>query len=227
MPGLIVMFFATVFDIKVIRGFDVLVATEVIFLVLLFGLLIPVVGIVSQVYRYRRAASSIERAQTRLVVWALTIGFSLGLLAIALGMVATLFSGAVFSRPSSEVLEQIVLRLSPPLFVILPIALLIAIARHNLFGIEIVVDRTLVYGPLTAILALTFLGSLWLLQQVLHGFIGGPAELAIAGAAFVNAMLFQPLRRRLQTFIDRRIFGERSSSPVRAAAPAEARVRGG
>jgi len=149
------------------------------------------------------------------VVWALTSAFSAALIITALGIVGIAASGTVFSGSSSFLLEQILLHVTPPLYAVLPIALLIAIFRYRLLDIQVVIDRTMIYGPLTAVLALVFLGTLFLLQQVLKSLIGQPSELAIAVAAFVNAILFQPIRRRVQEFIDRRFF-------ARAPKPAEA-----
>jgi len=203
-PGFIPTVITALYRIRVIVDFDGLINTETVFFVVFFGFLIPIVGISAQVYRYRRTASSIERAQTRIVVWALTVAFSVAIVATALGVLSTLASGVAFSGASSVILEQLVLRVSPPLFAVLPVAILIAILRYRLFAIEIVLDRTMIYAPLTALLALAFLGVLFVVQQVLQALIGQPSELAVGLAAFVNIFLFQPLRRRVQKFIDSR-----------------------
>jgi len=58
---------------------------------------------------------------------------------------------------------------------------------------------------IVAIVAVTFFGSVFLLQQVLRSVIGGPNEFAVAGAALVNGLLFQPVRRRIQLVLDRRV----------------------
>jgi len=88
---------------------------------------------------------------------------------------------------------------------VIPAALFLAIVRDRLFDIDLVIGRTLVYGALTAVLAVTFFGSVFLLQQVLRYLIGGPNEFAVAGAALVNGLLFQPVRRRIQQVLERRL----------------------
>jgi hypothetical protein len=217
-PSLIVLIFTDLFKVQPIANFDGLIQSEVVFFVLLFGLLVPIVGIGAQAYRYAREATAIERAQTRLVVWALFAAFGSGLVFIALGTVALTAQGVVFAPSSSFVLEQILLHVSPPLFAVVPVALLLAVFRYKLFDIEIVIDRTMIYAPLTAILALAFLLTLFLIQQVLRSLIGQPSELAVALAAFVNVWLFQPMRRRVQKFIDARF----AARPRAASKPAEA-----
>ena len=212
--GFVPTIITAIYRIRVIVDFEGLINTETVFFVLFFGLLIPVVGIWAQLYRYRRTASSIERAQTRIVVWALTVSFSVALIAAALGAISTFGSGVAFSGASSVLLEQIVLRISPPLFGVLPIVILVAVFRYRLFEIEVALDRTMIYAPLTALLALVFLGVLFLVQQILQALIGQPSELAVGLAAFANIWLFQPMRRRVQRFIDARFVRAPASEEV-------------
>ena len=219
-PPVIVFLLQEGFNARPLQNFEGVIQAEVVFFVLLFGLLVPVVGIAAQLYRYRRTSSAIERQQTRLVVWALTAAFSAALILTALGVVGVAASGTVFSGSSSFLLEQILLHVTPPLYAVLPIALLVAIFRYRLLDIQVVIDRTMIYGPLTAALALVFLLSLFVLQQVLKSVIGQPSELAVAGAAFVNAILFQPMRRRVQAFIDHRFFARRPAKAKAAEATA-------
>jgi hypothetical protein len=219
-PSLIVFVLQEGFNARPLQNFEGVIQAEVVFFVLLFGILVPTVGIAALLYRYRRTSSAAERQQTRLVVWALTAAFSAALVITALGVVGVAASGTVFSGSSSFLLEQILLHVTPPLYAVLPIALLVAIFRYRLLDIQVVIDRTMIYGPLTAVLALVFLGTLFLLQQLLRSLIGQPSELAVAVAAFVNAILFQPMRRRLQAFIDTRFFTRATAAPT----PVEARA---
>lgn len=78
--------------------------------------------------------------------------------------------------------------------------------RYRLFGVEVIVKRTLVYGTLTAILILVYFSSVMLLQHLFHALIGLESPLVIAGSTLVIALLFQPLRSRIQTVIDRRFY---------------------
>jgi hypothetical protein len=74
------------------------------------------------------------------------------------------------------------------------------------------------------VLAVTFFGSVFLLQQVLRSLIGGPNEFAVTGAALVNGLLFQPARRRIQQVLDRRV-RRRTYDAARALTAFHASVR--
>ncbi len=100
----------------------------------------------------------------------------------------------------------------PTLFVVLdafivstliPLAAGIAILRHRLYDIDVVINRALVYGVLTASLALVYFGGIAALQGLLRALTGQESSLAVVASTLAIAALFSPLRRRIQGFIDR------------------------
>jgi hypothetical protein len=88
----------------------------------------------------------------------------------------------------------------------LPIFTGIAIVKHHLYDIDVVINRTLVYGALTAMLVGVYAGGIVVLQGLLRALTGHDSQLAIVASTLAVAALFNPLRHRTQAFIDRRFY---------------------
>jgi hypothetical protein len=87
-----------------------------------------------------------------------------------------------------------------------PIAIGIAILRYRLYEIDTLIDRTLVYGSLTAALVALYFGGIVVLQRIFVLLTGEQSTLAVVASTLLIAALFNPLRRRIQSFIDRRFY---------------------
>jgi hypothetical protein len=108
--------------------------------------------------------------------------------------------------------------------VFLPVAAGIAILRYRLYDIDRLINRTLVYGLLTAVLAAIYVGVVLVLVQVSGGIGTKPPSWAVAGATLAAAALFQPARRRIQAAVDRR-FNRRKYNTTRTIQAFSTRLR--
>ena len=166
-------------------------------------LFLALLGIVFQVFRYRWGSTPVERQQTK---WTL-LGFLIFVLAFPIWF--TFFFGIVNITPGTP---RLLGSLGGWLLVMLmtaalPITLAIAILRYRLWDIDVIIRRTLVYGALTAALALVFFGGVTLLQRVVGRITGTEdSPVVIVISTLLIAALFSPLRRRIQDFIDRRFY---------------------
>jgi hypothetical protein len=167
--------------------------------VLFSGALISLV--IAQIYRYQRVSSPFQREQTKWVVYslALTILLVVGLLSLPQLVIPTLGqAGSLPAAVSSSVGNL--------LFLPIPIAFGIAILRYRLYDIDILINRTLVYGTLTAILTAVYVGLVIGLPPLLRGIISQDSSIALVISTLAVAALFQPLRKRIQQVIDRRFY---------------------
>ncbi|MFL5703469.1 MAG: hypothetical protein ACJ8AG_11670, partial [Ktedonobacteraceae bacterium] len=165
---------------------------------LLLGLIISTVMV--QIYRYYFASSPQQRQQTRWVVFGIAI-------AVAGNLVARLLAIFVLPLllPGSSLVNAVEVILISCSMLAIPPTLAIAILHSRLWDIDVIINRTLVYSFLTATLTLVYIGLVIGLQFLLRGLTEGN-QLAIIGSTLIIAALFQPLRQRIQTVIDRRFY---------------------
>jgi hypothetical protein len=155
-----------------------------------------VVTIVGLFRRYRRA-DELDRAQLR---W---IAFGGGLFLVV--FLGTLPLPGILGLADKSTGANLITTMSQVTFGALPVAIGFAILRHRLYDLDVVVNRTLVYGALTATLAVTYLASVLLLQLLLNG-ATGDSGLAVAVSTLAVAAAFRPARARIQEGVDRRFF---------------------
>jgi hypothetical protein len=170
------------------------------FFVALFpGMVIFLIGL--QIYRYRRVSNLIQRQQTKWVVAG--IAFAFGPLVIALTLEFIVLPHFFPLSPLVYTLLQWPFDL---LLLLFPLSLGFAILRYRLWDIDVLVNRTLVYGTLTIFLGLIYAGLVIGLQFLLGGFISQTNNIAIVASTLAIAALFQPLRHYIQRIIDRRFY---------------------
>ncbi len=184
----------------------------------LFGAWVPgfvaLIGlcVASLLVRYRHAGY-IEREQIKWLLYA-------GAVFLVMNLVGTV-SGLTDTSSDASDIWNVFFGLSMVAF---PAAIGVAILRYHLWNIEVIIRRTLVYGALTTSLALVYFGGVALLQWVLGPLVGGDSEVVLVVSTLAIAALFQPLRRRIQGFVDRRFYRSRYDA-ARTLADFSARLR--
>ena len=155
----------------------------------------------SQIYRYRRVSTPLQRQQTKWVILgvAAAIGIIIGILAVTFLIPSYLNSNAF----GGFIITFIIW---PAALLLIPISIGFSILRYRLYDIDLLINRTLVYGSLSAILALVYFGLIFGLQYLLRGIISQNNDVAIVVSTLAIAALFQPLRHRIQAIIDRRFY---------------------
>jgi hypothetical protein len=156
-------------------------------LVLVFPLLLAVVA--AAIARWRRS-TGVERQQLELFVYVASFVL-LGYVLIASGL----------PGPWSALIDLAILAL--------PVAIAVAVFRYRLYDIDVLIERTLVYGALSATVALTYWLLVLILQAALRPITGGGGELVVAASTLATLALIQPLRTRIQRGVDRRFYRAR------------------
>jgi hypothetical protein len=177
-------------------------------LLLLLPLVVGLFGtmVFAQLYRYLRVSDPVERQQTKWVVFGLTTAITL---VLAAAIVPAEAFPALLQPGASKVLYGLIVTTVVNISLLLiPLSIGVAILRYRLWDIDVLINRTLVYGSLTVTLALVYFGGVATTEAIFRALTRQEQQpqLAIVISTLVIAALFTPLRRRIQGFIDRRFY---------------------
>jgi hypothetical protein len=158
-------------------------------------------GMAAQVYRYVRLSNAVQRQQTKWVVF----GLAATLLSIIV-VAASVFVSIQQLGVTSLLSTLVGLPLATFFQMVFPLSIGFSILRYRLWDVDVLVNRTLVYGVLTTMLTLVYSSSVVLLQQAFRALSGQTSTLAIVASTLGIAALFIPLRRRIQATVDKRFY---------------------
>jgi hypothetical protein len=158
--------------------------------------------VLAQVYRYVRVSTPVHRQQTKWVVFGTAVA--------GVGLVGTSTLGTYVPaiEKSGPLGQMIGATLYVGFVLLIPLSIGVAIVRSGLYEIDVIINRTLVYGSLTAMLVALYFVGVATTQAIIQGLTGQEElpQLAIVVSTLVIAALFNPLRRRVQNFIDRSFY---------------------
>ena len=164
-----------------------------LFILLLAG------GIAAQVYRYRRLSTPVQRQQTKWVLFGMIVTvLFVGTYVVVFNVLGYGKSPSLVVALAARVLRQISL-------MIVPATMAVAVLRYRLWDIDFAINRSLVYGSLTTILLTLFALSMRAVSTLARGSSAGPL-VAMLVSMVIFALIFQPLNRGLQTFVDRQFY---------------------
>jgi hypothetical protein len=174
----------------------------------------------SLVLRYRRSGGE-ERQQIKWIAFAASVVVVVYVIAMIASFV---FPEEAWTTAGSVWWLNLLTYAVLSSFTLVPIAVGIAVLKYRLYEIDIIINRTLVYGPLTvALVALYYLGIV-VLQSVFVALTGQQSTLAVVASTLAIAALFNPLRRRVQALVDRRFY-RRKYDAAKALAAFNSRLR--
>jgi hypothetical protein len=162
----------------------------------ILAVLLPAIALVARFWHSR----GVERQQLK---WFVSSG-------VVVALTSILISFVVFFLGEENFRSQVLLTILFPLLTLalcgIPVSIGIALLRYRLYEIDILINRTLVYGSLTVVLAASYEGGIVMLQHLFVALTGQESRLAVVASTLVIAALFEPLRRRIQDFVDRRFY---------------------
>jgi hypothetical protein len=168
----------------------------------LIGLVTPLVLLAAgSLFARLRRSSGVERQQIKWFAYAAAL--------LALFLVVANAARALLGDISGTTLEAVVFVVFVVVISCIPISMGVAIMRYRLYDIDLIINRTLVYAALSAVLILVYLACVVLLQQLFRALSGETSQLAIVASTLAIAALFNPLRRRIQDVVDRRFYRAR------------------
>ncbi len=156
--------------------------------------ILGLIAVASLFLRMRRASLE-ERQQLKWFTYAASVA-----------VIGAILTYVVPDATGARWVGQVGLALLAVGFVSVPIAIGVAILKYHLYEIDLLINRTLVYGALTVLLVAVYVGSVVMLQGLLRALTDQESQLAIVASTLAVAALFNPLRRRIQGFIDRRFY---------------------
>ncbi|MBN1953601.1 MAG: AAA family ATPase [Anaerolineae bacterium] len=163
-------------------------------------------GVLAQLYRYIKVSGPVQRQQTKWVVFGMVAAF-IGYFGYNILRVAVpTFRGP---GPASVWYYLIGEPISMLFLLLVPLSIRASALHHRLWDIDPIIQNTLVYGTLTGALALAYLFGVFVAQRIFRAFTGHQSDVAVVLITLGVAALVQPLRRRLQNFIDRHFYRER------------------
>jgi hypothetical protein len=186
------------------------------------------IGIGAQVYRYRRVYNRTQQLQTKWVLWGILIAVVVTgtyiVIVNALGLLSNGGANELLLRISGRTIRQIALFM-------VPLTLAFSILRYRLWDIDVLLRRTLIYAPLTAILAGLFAALVPLAQSITVAFTGQESIVATIVATMIVVAAIEPVKQTIQTLVDKKFdetpdahqhlekFGERVQKRLSAVRP--------
>jgi hypothetical protein len=156
-----------------------------------------ILGAYSQIYRYRKESTPVERLQTKWVVLGFSVFAGFLLIGFALsGLIARNSLGFILYDTFFFDLAGL----------LIPLSIGFSVLRYRLWDVDVIIRKTLLYGLVTGVLALVYFGGVTVLQGLFSSITRQQSPAAVVFSTIAIYILFNPLRRRVQDFIDRRFY---------------------